>query len=160
MLYVPPIETKEVACSTDSKHLFCRKGVPSRLRIYCMHLDEPLAGLPYKMVIDGRIIKGKTGPKGLVEEPIPPDAREGFLVIQKKEREFRYDLDFGHLDPLETTTGVKARLANLGFDPGPIDQEERPEFTSALNRFQEKYGLEQTGKPDPPTLDKLDQVHR
>jgi hypothetical protein len=158
-VHVPPIEVKEEARPTEARHRFRLKGALSKLCIRCMHMDEPLRNLPYRIDIDGRIVKGVTSPEGLVEEPIPPNARRAFLIVQRDSREFRYDLALGHLDPLETTSGVKSRLANLGFSPGPIDDKDTPEFCEALRGFQEKHGLQLTGKPDPPTLSKLDEIN-
>jgi len=158
LLSVPPIEEKQVPGATEQKHTFRRKGVPSILKVQCLRLDEPLADLPYRLVIDGKHFEGQTDSEGRVEQAIPPDAKEGCLIIREDEQEYEYELELGHLDPIETITGIKARLSNLGFDPGTINDREDQGYTAALARFQEKHELEVTGEPDQDTRDKLEEI--
>src|SRR5437016_6010248 len=74
-LFVPPLREKEESRSTDSKHRFRRKGVPSKLKIVVTENDQPRGNEPYRLEIDGTSIEGVTGADGSVEQPIPPNAR-------------------------------------------------------------------------------------
>jgi hypothetical protein len=154
-VHVPPIEEKEESRPTTERHTFRRKGVPSKIRIRCMHRDEPLAGKDYRLDIDGELFSGKTDDQGWVEHAIIPGARYGKLIVTDGQREHEYILDVGAMDPINTTTGIKARLANLGFLPGKVDASDSPEFRTALKEFQDAYGLEPSGEPDKKTQDKL-----
>lgn len=152
---IPPLRRKEEPGETEMEHRFRRKGMPSMLRVHCLRFDEPLANLPYSLDVDGKLFSGQTDADGRVEHPIPPDAKRGLLVVKDGSAEYEYEFELGQLDPLDSTTGIKARLANLGFDPGPIDTRDTPEYRAALREFQEKYGLDVTGEPDRPTRGKL-----
>jgi N-acetylmuramoyl-L-alanine amidase len=48
---------------------------------------------------------------------------------------FTCTLAVGHLDPDETTSGVQARLANLGYYAGPIDGEMNDATREAVIAF-------------------------
>ncbi len=155
LVEVPEIEPKEESKDTEKRHRFRRKGVPSLLKLQVLRLGEPVADKPYQLQVDGKIIEGQTDSDGRIEEPIPPESREASLVVDNDGEEIRYDLELGGMDPVNTTTGVKARLKNLGFDPGPIDMENSAVYQTALNAFQEQHELEVTGVPDQETRDKL-----
>ncbi len=133
---VPDIELKEVDCATEQKHRFRRKGVPSVLRLALMEFDEPLANLPYRLVIDGGAIKkGSTDADGKIEIPVPPKARRAKLTVGPPDRERHYDLDLGGLDPVATIRGQKQRLNTLGFTAGSEDNHPGEEFIDAVRKF-------------------------
>jgi peptidoglycan hydrolase-like protein with peptidoglycan-binding domain len=46
---------------------------------------------------------------------------------------------------------VQQHLAELHFNPGPIDGVWHPETTTALRTFQQQYGLTVSGELDPAT---------
>lgn len=154
-VHVPPIEEKTESGATEKRHRFRRKGVPSKLRIRCLRFDKPLANLPYRLDVDGKLSEGNTDGDGRVECPIPPGAKQGVLLVSKEGREYEFRFDLGTLPPIDTTVGIKSRLANLGFDPGEINAEDNETYRAALRRFQEKEKLEMTGDPDQATRDKL-----
>ena len=47
---------------------------------------------------------------------------------------------------------VQQALDSKGYNPGPTDGRLGPQTRSALNQFQQKQGLPQTGTPDNQTL--------
>jgi putative peptidoglycan binding protein len=155
---VPDIEPKEETGATEKRHRFRRKGVPSVIIVQVLRLGEPVADKPFKLDVDGGLIQGDTDSQGRIEEAILPDARHAKLVVDNDGEEICYDLELGGMDPLDTTPGIKARLKNLGFDPGRIDMEDRPEYRAALSSFQERYELEKTAEPDQATRDKLSEL--
>lgn len=55
---------------------------------------------------------------------------------------------------------VQRRLARLGFDPGPIDGQWRPETQQALAQFQQQAGLSPTGNINITTFQALRSVRR
>jgi N-acetylmuramoyl-L-alanine amidase len=65
----------------------------------------------------------------------------------------------GGLDPVNTPTGVQARLTNLGLDCGKIDGIIGPRTRLALERFQIKHNLEPTSELDDATLSRLESIH-
>lgn len=122
--------------------------------------DRPRRNVPYVLEIDGNLIRGKTDSDGRIECAIPPGAQGGCLIIEPgTPNEATIPLHLGHLDPLSELSGVKQRLANLGFDCGDRDNTETPELGTALRVFQEKQGLPVTGEADQTTRDKLRELH-
>lgn len=160
LIEVPEIEPGEHAGATEKRHRFRRKGVPSVLKLQVLRLGEPVADKPFTLDVDGHLIRGSTDAQGRIEESIPPGARAAKLVVDNDGEDIRYDIEIGTLDPIDTTTGIKARLRNLGFDPGPIDRADRPEYRAALAAFQERWELEKTGNPDQKTRDKLKELSK
>ncbi len=151
LVFVPEKRIKEVTRSSDQQHSFRRKGVPAKLRIRLMDGDEPMAARPYQLEIDGNWIKGTTDQDGYIEQPLPPGARKGRILVGEGSTQDVFELQFGTIDPLDTTEGVKGRLSDLGYasdgDPAEV-----------LSAFQQKYGLAVTGQVDEATRQKLREV--
>jgi hypothetical protein len=66
-----------------------------------------------------------------------------------------YVFKLGYLDPLNTVSGVQARLLNLGYQPGPVDHQWGPRTKSAWHCFQKDEALARTAEIDPETKDAL-----
>jgi len=152
-LFVPIREKKEESRNTDKRHTFVKKNAPTRLRIRLLNSGKPLVNEDYELSISGQKLKGTTDSTGLMQETIPPDACSASLILGKEKREIL--LDVGHLDPLNSISGMQARLNNLGYDCGAVDGIVGPITRSALKSFQETYQLNITGEADSATLDKL-----
>jgi hypothetical protein len=60
---------------------------------------------PYTLEIDGNLVNGTTDEHGRIEEPIPPDARRGVLLVGEPPDE--HILNLGHIDPIEEISGVQ-----------------------------------------------------
>ena len=121
--------------------------------------DRPRANVPFILDVDGRLTRGKTDGEGRLEVALPPDAREGILIVEPgTPRETVVRLALGTMDPITEIAGLRKRLNNLGFHCGEAN-EMTPDLEAALRAFQEKYGLQVTGQPDQATRDKLRQVH-
>lgn len=155
---VPEKVKKQIDKPDAAKHRFKRKGVPDVLRLQV--LDEKgrgLANREYTLDIDGQQIKGTTDGDGVVEQPVPPNARSGKLTLADWPVE--YTLNLGHLSPADTPDGAKMRLANLGYDVGSTDGDFDEKSTLALERFQGEQALQVSGGLDDATIDKLKEVH-
>jgi N-acetylmuramoyl-L-alanine amidase len=68
VVHVPELRPKEEACATGKRHRFRRKGVPEVLNILFAEGGEPLAGVPFVLVIDGKETRGKTDGEGRVRQ--------------------------------------------------------------------------------------------
>lgn len=156
VLFVPDKEGKEESCTAEQKHKFKRKGVPAKLKLRILEGEEPRANVNYTLQIDGRIYNGTTDAEGKLEQTIPPNAQRGVLIL---EGDTPIILQLGQLDPIETISGVQARLLNLNFDCGEVNGQENPQLEEALRGFQEKYNLQVTGQIDEATRNKLLEVH-
>jgi hypothetical protein len=122
--------------------------------------DEPRANVPYVLDVDGRLSRGTTDSDGQIEIDIPPNARGAQLIVEPgTDRQQIIPLQLGHLNPISGIEGVCQRLANLGFGCGLVESEENPDFQAALRAFQEKNGLEATGRLNEETRNKLRDLH-
>lgn len=145
--------------STDDVHKFVLNAEPTFLRIKILDVDQPLAGKPFTLTVDGTPIAGVTGPDGGIQVQVPATALHGFLTIGIGSEPLQMKLSLGALDPVESNTGVQQRLRNLGFDTGKIDGIVGPITRGAIRNFQGKNGLEPTGKVTPETRALLQQQH-
>jgi hypothetical protein len=122
--------------------------------------DEPRARVPYVLEIDGALVRGTTDKDGRIEHSIPPNARQGNLLMELgTANELRLPLRLGYLNPVSELSGIKQRLANLGLGCGDLSDEPTPEMAAALSIFQEKAGLPVTGEVDAATRNKLANLH-
>jgi N-acetylmuramoyl-L-alanine amidase len=143
------------APSADSKSAITEDPEPDTTPLK----DEPRAGVAYTVEIGKLSIQGKTGSDGMLECDIPPNAREGRLILEPgTPNETILPLNLGHLDPLDEISGVKQRLANLTFPCGE-GNDATPELSAALRGFQQKHGLSVTGELDQETKDALASAH-
>ena len=107
----------------------------------------------------GYTFSGTTNGEGELKHFIPPNARQGRLILGSGDETEEIELRLGDLNPSEAITGVQARLANLGFDCGPVDGILGPKTRKAIKRFQKTRRLDQTGEPDEATMQELETMH-
>jgi len=164
-VYIPGRESEPVMRPTGQSHRFVLRRAEIRL---CIRLKLGTS-CRYILSIAGTEHTGQVDDNGLIDFPIPLDAKEGkLLVYPKRSRDLgeayeheplSYDLALGHLDPVEEVTGVQARLNNLGFRCGVADGELGPRTQAALHAFQKSAGLRATGELNEPTREALRQQH-
>lgn len=155
---IPEKTLKELPRPTGKLHTFRKKGVPALYRLQLFVDDKPRANESYVLKIEGQVFTGKTNEQGMLEYPVPPDAKSGTLTIGPEET--NYILNFGVLHPVSEISGIQKRLTNLGYDCTPHDGELNDKTSGALVAFQRAYELKITGKPDPATVRKLDEIHQ
>jgi hypothetical protein len=154
-LFVPEKRIKETSKATDQTHKFVRKGTPAKVRLQLLDFErKPRTGLKYKADVDGVTSQGTTDGDGMVEVYVKPGARTAKLTLFAPRGTEQFELDLGHVDPIEEETGVKERLENLGFH---CDGEEA--LRNAMLAFQKEHQLTETGQIDDATRAKLKQVH-
>ena len=157
VLFIPPRQEKEESGQTEMRHRFRRRGTPSRLRIRLLRDGQGRAHLPYVVEVDGRLIEGQTDADGWLEQPIPPNARGGRLLVGRGAEVYPFQL--GGIDPTEGLAGVQQRLSNLGLYGGPADGQMNEQTRSAIAAFQAQRNLDVTGEPDQATRDALRDAH-
>jgi N-acetylmuramoyl-L-alanine amidase len=164
-LYIPELQQHEEACQTAQRHRFRVTLPPTYLNIRIQDpAQQPIANVPYNLRIATREVEGQTDNDGWIREQIPAWAQSGWLTVWPNplnlDEAIKWEVKPGYLDPLETTTGVKARLMNLGYDCGDINDVEDEKYESAVRQFQQDNGLTVDGTVDPPTRNRLRQEHR
>jgi len=134
---IPDKRLKEISEQTSQVYKYRVKNTPAKFRVRLLRDANPRSGEKYVLTVDGVEIKrGSVPSDGNIEMPIPPKARTGELVIGENEDTEIYTLNFGYLDPIETVSGVKARLNNLGFDCGTVNEKLDEETIEAIFDFQ------------------------
>jgi hypothetical protein len=156
VVHLPEIRQKTETRAAGAAHRFRLKGIPAMFRIQIFQADEPRAGESFTLTVDGVKHEGATSGEGLIEVPIPADARKATLVVgSDEERQFL----LGRLPPITEIAGVQARLNNLGFDCGGVSGELDDQTRDALRAFQERIGLLAEGEPDEETRADLEKWH-
>jgi hypothetical protein len=147
-LYIPPWQKKEESGATGQRHKFKLKTPNEYFRLRILDEDgEPVANAEYTLEIEyepgGGVYKQKgihTDSDGVLEEIIPSTVISGRLIVPDAGIDMR--LDFGHLDPLDTTDesvairGAQQRLRSLGYYDGPTNGLMSPELQEAIADFQ------------------------
>ncbi len=159
-VFIPSLRLKTVAGATNQVHRFQCKNTPSLFRFRPLVFGEPLIGEKYVLVIDDEMtIEGSIGENGTITHSVRPDAKRARLTVGSGVMEFKYYLDLRTLPPVDTVLGIQARLQQMGIYNGELDGKDNPETQSALAVFQERQGLEPTGKIDEKTKQKLLKHH-
>jgi len=158
-LVIPDARTKELPAVAGQVNTFVRHGVPAVFRMRVLNsLGKPRRHQTYRLVVGGQTMRGITNERGALAERVPADATYGDLIIGPDS--FQLRLQFGHLDPIETLSGVRGRLRNLGFDCGQEQGEDLGERTkAALRQFQKRHGLPEIGQPTDVTRKAIAEMH-
>jgi len=131
-VYVPDINPAEVSRPTDQTHPFVRRKDKQLVRLQLFDGDKkPRAGVPYTFQTDVSVT-AETTAEGMVEQEVAQGVTSAVLTVDNQGILLR----LGYLDPIEETSGVQARLANLGYDPGGIDGIYGPKTKAAIMAFQ------------------------
>lgn len=161
VVQIPDKRLKEMQEPTNNVYKYRLKNTPAKFKVRILRDAEPRKDEPYVLFIDDVEIKrGKIPSDGNIEIPILPLAKSGKLIIGEGENTEEYSLNLGNLDPVDTITGVKARLNNIGFNCGKIDNQMNEETTEAIRDFQ--YYINHpnpNGSLDDQTREILDILH-
>ncbi len=159
-LTIPPLRQKSEPGQTEVRHRFVRIGQPTVFRLRLADNGRPLANQPYQLKFDrGEAFSNATNSEGLMEAPVPPQARTGTLEIGTGDEVRTYQLSFGALEPLTHLEGIQQRLRNLGLYAGPIDGALSKRLTRGLKAFQRQQKLPVSGQPDAATCERLEKEH-
>jgi hypothetical protein len=155
---IPDRDDKKVPRATGKQHAFKVKRPLRALKLTLLDREgKPLGGAAYTLRVEGATFTGKTGGDGKLKHDIPIDATTGEIVLAASG--IRRPLRIGHLDPIDSPTGVQGRLNNLGYHAGQVDGDLGPWTEGALQGFQADQGLPKTGKCDDATRAKLKAAH-
>lgn len=165
VITIPELKRKDLSGDTTKLHKFRMTTPKVKLRIVVDDWTfKPLKDSEYTLEIGGIIEKKTTSSEGLIERDIPASAELGSLWVADEDLAIKV----GHLDPEDEISGQKARLNNLGYDAGPVDEEIDPDdktsratmrFRSAVEEFQCDQKMKVTGHCDAATQAKLVKVH-
>jgi N-acetylmuramoyl-L-alanine amidase len=165
-LYIPDLTPREVTIPTGQRHVFVLDIAPAYASI-CVQdaAKEPIVDAPYELILGALTLEGTTDGKGWVRCEIPAWAETGTLKVWMTaegddDDAVEWPIMFGHLDPIDTTSGVKGRLNNLGYSCGPVNDQEDERYDAAVRRFQHEHELAVDGIVGPKTGSALSKAHR
>jgi hypothetical protein len=156
-VFVPEKRPKEEAGSTALVHKFRLKGVPAKLNLRIQdEFGQPRAGMKYTLTVDGKKTQGVVPDDGRISEVVQPQAKQAKITLETDEE---WVLDLGFVNPVDYTSGVQARLKNLGFYAGDISGQLDDDTRKALRKFQRQRGLAETGDADEASRAALEAAH-
>jgi hypothetical protein len=157
-IFIPEKRIKEESGATEKTHTFMLKGVPVRLNFELVDVKgNPRVGIKWTLTVDGAETSDSTDDKGRISAVIDPAAKKAQLILETGEK---YDFDLGKMDPVDTPTGLKARLKNLGYYHGEITPRLGEASRDAIRKFQRAHGMDPTGEPTPEMRQALLQEHQ
>jgi hypothetical protein len=148
-VFIPNRVMRQEPSAIDAKHPFKITRPTAWIRLAVKDANGvALAGKKYELSVDSIITSGSVPADGVIERAVSVTAEYGTLTVWLDDANTEvWSLRIGHMDPLDATSGIEARLANLGFDCGDL--------ASSVRAFQQKVGLEVTGTVDDAMRDKL-----
>jgi hypothetical protein len=148
-VFIPNRVLRQEPSAIDAKHPFKISRPTAWIRLALKDANGvALAGKKYELSVDSVVTSGAVPADGVIERAVSVTAEYGTLTLWLDDTTTEeWDLRIGYMDPLDASSGVEARLANLGFDCGDL--------ASSVRAFQEKVGLEVTGTVDDALRDKL-----
>lgn len=162
-LHIPDLQNPDEPADTGGKRTWKVVNPKTHLRIVLRDKRKnPIANADYELTVDGLLLTGKTDGGGKLDQRIAVGAGHASVIAWPDGKQgpcIKYEMAIGALDPVEETTGVQARLNNLGYRSGPVDGIVGPLTQGATRRFQTDYGLAVDGIAGPITKGKLKDVY-
>ncbi len=156
-VYIPDLRIEPVNILTDQKTRFLRKQVPARFKIQFNVDGEPYSHVQAHVKVDNIAIDPIfTDRDGKIEIPIKPDTTKILITFNPdSDKPEPHEFLLGRINPADTVSGQKARLSNLGFYTGKIDDEQDEHFKTALYGFQSTHNIEPSCHACDTTCSKL-----
>jgi hypothetical protein len=138
-------------------------GKSETVRIFLgSRCDTSFVGQQFELKAGDQTIQGTVPDDNVVVADVPLGTESGELrlwISEDPEVIASWTLQVGHLDPVNETSGVQARLNNLGYDAGDVDGSDNPDLNEAVAAFQSDLGVEATGEIDDDFRVALDEAH-
>jgi len=154
-VFIPRKRDKKVSLQTGARYRFRRKGVPALFKTRLLIGDQPRANVSYQLVVGELTHSGQTGADGSIQHYLSPNTETATLLVQDGDQVERYELNLGHIDPVEELSGVQGRLKGLGFWAGEVDGKTSDALREAVKVFQVDHALSATGDLDDGTRQTL-----
>lgn len=146
---IPDRVTRSETISTTARTTFTAAFQQLHLRVRVRDLDN----VPLAKTVDVLLATGgaedavplQPGKDGLVERPI--ERRLEHAELRVAEKNLKFDLVVGGLDPVETLAGQRARLNNLGYFAG-FASDDREQFRWAAEEFKKDKKISPPGVTD------------
>ncbi|MEM5513406.1 peptidoglycan-binding protein [Pseudoalteromonas sp. AS84] len=161
---IPPKKEKFIPLRTNSINSFVVQNEKEYFRLQIIHEDgDDITGKRIVITIGSQTIDTVLPSNGLIEVELnESDSLTGQVDLYLKEDQSSPSESFtaqvGHLDPIDTLSGVQARCNLLGFDCGTVDGINGSKTKAGVRDFQYEHDLEVDGIAGAKTKAKLQQV--
>ncbi|WP_282114718.1 PGRP and LysM peptidoglycan-binding domain-containing protein [Pseudoalteromonas arctica] len=161
---IPPKKEKFIPLRTNSINSFVVQNEKEYFRLQIIHEDgDDITGKRIVITIGSQTIDTVLPSDGLIEVELDEnDSLTGQVDLYLKEDQSSPSESFtaqvGHLDPIDTLSGVQARCNLLGFDCGTVDGINGSKTKAGVRDFQYEHDLEVDGIAGAKTKAKLQQV--
>jgi LysM repeat protein len=161
---IPPKKEKFIPLRTNSINSFVVQNEKEYFRLQIIHEDgDDITGKRIVITIGSQTIDTVLPSNGLIEVELNKnDSLTGQVDLYLKEDQSSPSESFtaqvGHLDPIDTLSGVQARCNLLGFDCGTVDGINGSKTKAGVRDFQYEHDLEVDGIAGAKTKAKLQQV--
>jgi hypothetical protein len=159
---IPDKRERREPAQSGQRHVFRLRGRKLELRLrLCDAGGRPLADAPCELRVDGEKSTLATDGDGRLKLEIPRTARDAVLTVDHPDSPFDVEtpIHIGHLDPVDAQSGQAARLRNLGYYYGDVENVDPEGLRSAVEEFQCDQGLSVDGVCGTDTQERLKQVH-
>lgn len=163
VLFVPDEPKRPLRLNPKENNVFVARVPTVKVSVVVCSDDEPIRDEPYVVLGIGDESPKKTDGEGRVEVEVPVHVREVLVRFVDRKTEMR--IAIGDLDPPDTPTGVRMRLASLGYHADKVEGADRSiahdddALQGAVVAFQRANGLEATGEVDDATRAALVEAH-
>jgi hypothetical protein len=138
---IPDIKPQATTLSTGQEHRIVVRRYSQVLKIRLLNAKrEPVENARVTVDLPGGIRTLQSNSQGIVEIGIQSSDPSSFVIsvheTPNAETAQEYMVQTNHLDPLDTISGIQARLNALGFAAGPIDGAMGKKTRAGIEAFQ------------------------
>ena len=155
---VPDCKPKVFFVETGKTHTFVlSRAESSVLDLVLVQDEKPRANEDCTVIVRGSPdVPATTDALGRLKTTIPAKTKR--VTIRMSSDAFAFEIDLGHIDPIDTITGVQGRLLVLGYHCGDDDGVLGTATRQALFRFRKDNGLTPDGELNGVVRAKLQKV--
>jgi hypothetical protein len=158
VLHLPTARLRSGRLVAESKNRYRARIALVTVRFQLRVSDRPVASRRYLVEGAGRTIEGQSDGDGFIELRVPTTVSEVRVRLPDLHR--CLVVQVGHLDPAQEQSGIRQRLANLGYlATSATDGGDETAVPHAIARFQIDHGLPGTGVADEATAARLLAAH-
>jgi len=163
ILFVPDEPKKKLKLNPKQSNTYVAHVPTVKVAVAVAHDNEPLKNKKYVIEGLGDDTEHTTDGDGAIHIEAPVHVRE--VMVRFVETGMRLQVAIGDLDPPDTPSGARMRLANLGHlaeklaGSDPHISRDVDALAGAIKKFQSVSGLPITGLLDQMTSDALAKAH-
>jgi hypothetical protein len=137
-LYIPDLDRRVETGDTNQRHRFVRKNEKVTLRVKVLDLkNKPRQSVCFLKTRNDTTMMQQENDIYVSEITISShDATLSFPASPENERLLNINIAIGNLDPIDTPTGQRDRLNNLGYYAGFSQTFNEKQFKWAVEEFQ------------------------